>query len=288
MNRTIQILLLSANAARVRQWGQILADNDVQIGQDAQDPQRDWSPDVVVTDRTIHDAGARGMSGETWRGTEVGVVSIGDGPPGDVRLPADCTPRELRLACRLLAEVVRWRRECRRGRQLQQTLSQLALTDPLTGLPNRRAWERELVVRASRTPPSTSSVCLAVFDVDFFKSVNDRFGHIAGDEILCHVGRRLAAASRDGDFVARLGGDEFALLLEGRAPASAAADIDALRIAACEGAPHVEVTACMGFAFSPQLPPDGLDALFQEADVALRCAKLSGRNRTIAAASGPG
>ena len=283
MSRTIQILLLSADAARVRQWSQTLADRDVQIWHDTRNFPRDWSPDVIVTDRTIDDSPASGIIGEPWRGTDVGVVSIGERSSGDVSLPADCTPRELRLACRLLSEVVRWRRECRHGRQVQQTLSQLALTDPLTGLPNRRAWEQELLARASCTLPGTSSVCLALLDVDFFKSVNDRFGHIAGDEILCHVGRRLAADRRDSDLIARLGGDEFALLLSGRDPNTAAAEIEALRIAACDGAPHVSVTACIGLAFSPVFPPGGFDKLFQEADVALRRAKLSGRNRTVAA-----
>jgi len=285
MNRSLQILILSADAGRARQWSQCLADADTQVWQDVRQLPRDRTPDVIVADRGLGggDAPANEALQGAWLAHDVGVVTVGEAGSGDVALPADVTPRELRLACRLLSEVVRWRRECRRGRQLQQTLSQLAFADPLTGLPNRRAWDEELRARASRGGRDTSSVCLALFDLDFFKSINDRFGHIAGDEILSHVGRRLAAARRDSDLVARLGGDEFALLLEGRNAATAAADLEALRTSACDGAPHVEVTACIGFALSPALPPDGLDALFEAADVALRCAKLSGRNRTVAA-----
>ena len=283
MSRPIPILVLSDNAARAGQWCQLLVDSDMQVWKNLRDLPADWPPDVIVTDCEIGDAPASPLPSQVWPRDDVGVVSIGEAPAGDVSLPADFTPRELQLACRLLSEVVRWRRACRRGRQLQQTLSQLALTDPLTGLPNRRAWEQEMLSRATRGTPSTSSVCLALFDVDFFKSVNEQFGHIAGDEVLRHIGHRLAAACRDSDLVARLGGDEFALMLEGRDQATAAAELERLRVAACDGAPHVKVTACTGFAFSVAFPPDGLDALFRQADVALRSAKLSGRNRTVAA-----
>lgn len=284
MNRPLQILVLSADPARVRRWSQFLADRDTQVWEDASEFPRDRAPDLIVTDGSRGlDVSAGGSLLEAWPGCEVGVVAIAPASLGDVVLPADVTPRELRLACRLLAEVVRWRRECHCGRQLQQALSQLAFTDPLTGLPNRRAWDEQLRARTARGAEDTSSVCLAVFDVDLFKSINDRFGHIAGDEILCHIGRRLAAARRESDLVARLGGDEFALLLEGRNAATAAADLEALRTSACAGTPHLKVTACIGFALSPVLPSVGLDALFEEADVALRCAKLSGRNRTVAA-----
>ncbi|MCU0875673.1 MAG: GGDEF domain-containing protein, partial [Pirellulaceae bacterium] len=170
------------------------------------------------------------------------------------------------------------------ARQLQRTYSQLALTDALTGLPNRRAWEEEIRERSARGESASGPICLALFDVDHFKSINDRFGHIAGDEILCHVGRGLTRDRQSSDLIARLGGDEFALLLDGRNPAVAAADVESLRVAACQDSPHTQVTACMGFACSPTLPRDGLNALFESADIALRVAKLSGRNRTVSAA----
>ncbi len=272
MSGPIQILVLSDDPARVRQWRDILAERDTQVWHDVRDIPRDCSPDVIVTDGKtgVGPVSANGIRGDAWPAGEVGVVSIGEIGSGDVSLPEDFTPRELRLACRLLSEVIRWRRECRQGRQLQQTLSQLALTDPLTGLPNRRAWDEETRRWASRGGPDSTSLCLALFDLDHFKSINDRFGHIAGDEILCHVGRRLAAGRRDSDVVARLGGDEFALLLAGREPLGIAAEIESLRTVACDGTPHTRVTACMGFAISAALPTVGLDVLFNQADAALR------------------
>jgi diguanylate cyclase (GGDEF)-like protein len=284
MNRPVHILILSDDAARVRQWADALA-NDARVWQAAMDVPPDAAPDVVVMDATA--ASGERLPGDLplqrWQAAEIGVVAMGENPSADVLLPPDFTLRELQLACRLLAEAVRWRRECHRARQLQLTYSQLALTDALTGLPNRRAWEKEAWDRSAHGKSDSRPICLALFDVDHFKSINDRFGHIAGDEILCHVGRRLAWACQDTDFVARLGGDEFALLLDDRNPAEAAADVESLRATACQGTPHAQVTACMGFACSQTLPQAGLDSLFEAADIALRVAKLSGRNRTVPA-----
>ena len=285
MIRPTHILILSDDPAHVRRWTEILADG-VQIWPMAEAVPADVVPDVVVTDRTRPGDGMlqREACLGQWPATEIGVVAIGGGPSADVRLPLDFTPRELQLACQLLAETVRWRRECQRARQLQQTFSQLALTDALTGLPNRRAWEQEIRERSARADSTAGPVCLALFDVDHFKLINDRFGHIAGDEILCHVGRGLARARQDSDYVARLGGDEFALLLAGRSPSAAAADVEAVRMAACQDAPHTRVTACMGFACAESLPQVGLNSLLESADIALRLAKLSGRNRSVPAA----
>jgi diguanylate cyclase (GGDEF)-like protein len=283
MNRPVHILVLSDDATRVRQWTDALADG-ARVWQAAMNVPPDVAPDVVVIDAT----GAAGnrLRGESpvqrWQAAEIGVVAIGEYPSADVLLPPDFTLRELQLACGMLAQTVRWRREYHRARQLQLTYSQLALTDALTGLPNRRAWEEEARERSAPGKSDSRPVCLALFDVDHFKSINDRFVHIAGDEILCHVGRRLAWACQDSDFVARLGGDEFVLLLDGN-PANAAADVESIRAAACQDAPHTQVTACMGFACSPTFSQTGLNSLFEAADVALRVAKLNGRNRSVSA-----
>jgi diguanylate cyclase (GGDEF)-like protein len=284
MNRPVHILILSDDAARVRQWTDALADS-ARVWQAAIDVPPDVTPDVVVMDATAanHDRLQGQDTVRRWQAADIGVVAIGENPLADVRLPPDLSLRELRLACELLAQTVRWRRECHRARQLQLTYSQLALTDSLTGLPNRRAWEEEVQERSARGESDNGSICLALFDLDHFKSINDRFGHIAGDEILCHVGRGLARARQGSDFIARLGGDEFGLLLDGRSPAVAAADVESLRAAACEAAPHTQVTGCMGFAHVPSLPQAGLNSLFESADVALRVAKLNGRNRTVCA-----
>jgi diguanylate cyclase (GGDEF)-like protein len=84
-------------------------------------------------------------------------------------------------------------------------------TDPLTALPNRRAFERQLRGALGRRE-SDRSLALLIVDLDGFKEINDRFGHVAGDAVLCEVGALLRAAVRAGDMVARWGGDEFVVL----------------------------------------------------------------------------
>jgi diguanylate cyclase (GGDEF)-like protein len=103
-----------------------------------------------------------------------------------------------------------------------KAVQKLALTDVLTGLPNRRAFEQVLEREVEKTRRSHALFALLILDVDHFKLINDRHGHAAGDEALKAVARILVATSRKIDFPTRLGGDEFAVLLpdtaEGDAP----------------------------------------------------------------------
>lgn len=99
-------------------------------------------------------------------------------------------------------------------RQLHSTLwRNLALVDPLTGLYNRRFAERRLKAEIARAERRGYALTLVLFDLDCFKSINDRFGHSTGDLVLKEFGRRLSKAVREADLAARLGGDEFMLLL---------------------------------------------------------------------------
>jgi diguanylate cyclase (GGDEF)-like protein len=100
----------------------------------------------------------------------------------------------------------------RRIRELESELASArgeARTDPLTGLPNRRAFGEELVARET----AGELLCLVFVDIDGFKAINDTLGHKKGDRVLCDVADVLRSAVRPGDMVARLGGDEFAILL---------------------------------------------------------------------------
>lgn len=103
-----------------------------------------------------------------------------------------------------------------------KAVQRLALTDPLTGLHNRRAFEQVLEREVEKTRRSRALFALLILDIDHFKQINDRHGHSAGDEALRAVARILVATSRRIDFPTRLGGDEFAVLLpdtaEGDAP----------------------------------------------------------------------
>lgn len=284
MTRPADILILSDDPQRVRRWTSVLVGIDARLWQGRSALPAGAKVDVVPTDGVVD---CDRLPHEKLRSQlsvgEIGVVCVGDHGPADVCLPADCSQRELRLACQLLSEIVRLRRQQSRGRRVQRLLSEMARSDPLTGLPNRRAWEDELRDRIEGRKPGLANCCLAVLDLDFFKQVNERFGHTGGDDVLRHVGRRLVATVNGDDFVARLGGDEFAVLLAGRDEAGTAAAIDRLRISACESSPHTRVTASVGFAFTADLQPGDIDRLFHAADDALREAKSEGRNRTIAA-----
>ncbi|ABW16362.1 diguanylate cyclase with PAS/PAC sensor [Parafrankia sp. EAN1pec] len=98
-------------------------------------------------------------------------------------------------------------------RQMQAELAYRASHDPLTGLPNRAAFDRHLAAVAEHEQAGTSFAVLFI-DLDNFKPVNDRFGHAVGDDVLRVIGARIGAASRKTDMVSRLGGDEFAVLVD--------------------------------------------------------------------------
>jgi len=210
-------------------------------------------------------------------------------PAPEVVLPSDAAPREIALACRLLAENVRLRHRLRKTRRHRGQLAQLAESDPLTGLANRRAWQRELLARLHDVTDERNEHCLAIVDLDFFKPVNDAHGYAAGDRLLAAVATALRQAVRTGDFVARLGGDEFGLLLANIDQRAAAAIIG--RVRARVGAEPLlaaqAVTASAGYVVFAA--GRGLDetALLAAADRALREAKGQGRNQAVAAGALP-
>ncbi len=285
MTRPADILIVSDAPELVRRWSGILTGADTRLWQGPSALPPDVTVDVVVTDDLVNFdcLPQKKLRSQLAKG-EVAVVRVGDRGSADVCLPADCSLRELRLACQLLAEIAHLRRQQNRGRRVQRLLSELARSDPLTGLPNRRAWDDELRERVEVGGRDMAGCCLAVLDLDHFKQVNERFGHIGGDDVLRHVGRQLnAAASNGADFVARLGGDEFAILLASRDAAETAAAIEDLRTSVCDGSPHIQITASVGFALTADLQSGKIDSLFHAADDALREAKSTGRNRTVAA-----
>jgi len=161
-----------------------------------------------------------------------------------------------------------------------------ALTDPLTGLPNRRGFERGM--EGLRTP-DTSSALMAI-DLDHFKVVNDTHGHAAGDHVLQNVSRVLRGALRNRDLLSRLGGEELAVLLPETDAALARLIGERLRRAIDEmeilwEGQIIHVTASFGVATAPGTLP--MDELFAQADAALYTAKHAGRNRVVFAGEAP-
>ena len=158
-----------------------------------------------------------------------------------------------------------------------------AESDALTGLPNRRGFDRALAAALAGRGPAF----LLMLDIDHFKAVNDRHGHAVGDLVLAEVAATLRACLRPADTAARLGGEELAVVLDGATPEAAGAFAETLRqaIAASgvlveDGAPAVRVTASLGIARA--LPGEDARALFERADRLLYEAKQAGRNRVRA------
>jgi diguanylate cyclase (GGDEF)-like protein len=201
------------------------------------------------------------------------VIGIGPIEGAAVTLDAEFTARELQLACRLLAEIVRLRIARDTVAASHQEVMQLAETDPLTGLANRRAWDRRL--RAALARGAEHAVWLAVVDLDCFKQVNDHDGYAAGDRTLVDVARAMSEQLRRDDVLARLGGDEFGILLEGVSAPQIAAVLERVRVAVARGR---VVSASIGYAVSRgQSSAAELTAAAQRA---LRVAKQSGGDRT--------
>lgn len=169
--------------------------------------------------------------------------------------------------------------------QMQLTMSQLqvlALTDELTQLANRRSFVKSVEAELSRFSRSADSVAMILLDLDFFKTINDTFGHQAGDEVLICVADILRQATRQYDIVGRLGGEEFAIFLG--ATELKAAIVIAQRIAALFSSTSVQyngqlisVKGSMGITSCADNVT--FEKLYNEADKALYLAKLKGRNR---------
>jgi diguanylate cyclase (GGDEF)-like protein len=281
------ILLLSDDPQRVRQWSEMLSSTPARLFRSFAEIASDAPLDVIVTDRLIAPEAAGAHNRQVARG-EIAVVAVGSTTPADVSLPSNFTPRELRLACLLLTEIVRLRRERRENARARKVLSHLAMSDPLTGLANRRCWEEDLARRRRTAESDRGSLCIAIFDLDLFKRVNDASGHAVGDEVLRAVAKRLAASVRSGDVTARLGGDEFGVLLGDLAADGAPAVIErireSLRAAPTPDCPF-EITASAGFVIVPEGPADRRlpdeASLYAAASGALQQAKREGRNRAV-------
>jgi diguanylate cyclase (GGDEF)-like protein len=161
--------------------------------------------------------------------------------------------------------------------QLLEQLEQLAGTDPLTGIANRRAWDEALAREIAAAQRAGDPICVALLDLDHFKHVNDAHGHQHGDRVLQAVVAAWAGELRPRDLLARLGGEEFAILLPGSDAATGHGVAERLRAAMPAG-----TTTCSAGVAAWDGTADAA-TLLATADEMLYLAKQAGRDRTIVA-----
>ena len=163
------------------------------------------------------------------------------------------------------------------------TLRTQAVTDPLTGLPNRHALQKSIDHAVAMARRKGGGLAVLFLDLDGFKDINDAHGHETGDRVLQELARRFAARTRDMDTVARIGGDEFVVVMEDLADARFAGTLAAKLLAAAAAPIDVQghavaLTASAGIAV---FPGDGDDAaaLVRHADTAMYAAKAAGKQQ---------
>ncbi|MCG8427691.1 MAG: diguanylate cyclase [Chromatiales bacterium] len=161
---------------------------------------------------------------------------------------------------------------------------QKAITDSVTGLPNRLAYEQRVQQEFARWKRFDCPVSLLVIDIDDFKQINDRFGHRAGDKVLSILGQQLAKGLRETDFVARYGGEEFVMLHIGSTAEESQQIAEEIRLRVVESGFHsngkqVYITISCGITEFKE--GDTIETVFVRADRALYQAKRDGKNRCL-------
>ncbi len=173
---------------------------------------------------------------------------------------------------------------------LQQSLEAIraeSLTDPLTGLGNRKYFDRSIQVAVQNALASGEPLSLLMFDIDHFKSFNDTYGHLTGDQVLRLVATSLKQTIKGQDITARYGGDEFAVVLPNTALRQALTVADHIRRAVMSkelkkkstGEMLGRVTISIGVSILK--PGEDTDSLIERADACLYAAKRAGRNRVV-------
>lgn len=173
----------------------------------------------------------------------------------------------------------------RQWREREQKIRQLSEIDPLTQLYNRRVMQAHLTTILSR--PESVPVALIVIDLDFFKKINDTYGHLVGDRVLVAVAAVLREALRPTDIAARFGGEEFVLVLDGLTCHSAKKVAERCRyliqstVVLDDMKQPINLSASFGVACQCSGVGVSVDTIFRDADAALYSAKLAGRNRVV-------
>ncbi|MFZ2858278.1 sensor domain-containing diguanylate cyclase [Acidovorax sp.] len=166
--------------------------------------------------------------------------------------------------------------------ELNRALSEMATTDPLTGVANRRAFDHSLQLELAIVERRSTPLSLLMLDVDHFKRINDTFGHETGDKVLVAIAQMLSGCARVIDVVARVGGEEFAMILPNTDAEGAQEVAERMRIAVAQSNWLGQPTTVSIGAATLQDKEDAA-SLHARADAALYAAKTSGRDRVVMA-----
>lgn len=314
--RPLRILIVEADDDLRAQLRQILLEEAYEVaeardGFSATEMALDFRPDMMLLGWQMPDISATELLA-TLRKTRIGrgiyVLVLGDSNSEEAALAAfdagaddmlakPVAPRLLlaRLSAgkRLSAlhvEIEQDREEIRHfAAELavsNRRLQEVALTDALTGFPNRRFFSERLLQEWAASLRSKRPLSCIVLDVDHFKQINDSYGHDVGDAVLRQVSMAIRSAVRTHDLVARIGGDEFVVLCPDSSIESAMVCAERVRRAVetaqlASGSLHLSLSISAGVACRDAAVPDA-DSLFKRADQGLYMAKQAGRNRTAA------
>ncbi|MEO8316271.1 MAG: GGDEF domain-containing protein [Pseudomonadota bacterium] len=204
----------------------------------------------------------------------------------DFRIREQDRVRQVRSRTELLHDrMAEMESEARRLKERLTDERRLSMLDPLTQIPNRLAYEKRAGEALDRWTQFAEPACLALWDIDRFKTINDQYGHRAGDRVLTVVAECLAQSIRSTDFVARYGGEEFVMLLPGTTLTDALPMAEQVRAAVAQLGFHfrgtpVSITISGGIA---ALQEGGAASAFDRADSAMYKAKNAGRNQVVSA-----
>lgn len=242
--------------------------------------------------------------GQQLKEIKAGFVSFAAGPQGDIselkrsvngnlenivlsleRFQQDQTEQQLSMTQQLAemtARIENMEAEARQAAENLQKQREKLLRDTLTNLPNREAYNIRLQQEFDRWQRYQRPLVFAIADVDFFKRINDGYGHAAGDKVLKIIAKTLSKQLRKTDFIARFGGEEFVMILPETDLKAAELALEKLR-AAIEACPFrfrdKPLTITSSFGATQFAAGDTLATVFDRADKALYKAKESGRNR---------
>ena len=197
------------------------------------------------------------------------------------RFVSQITARAARKPDGSLLGFVNTFRDISASKRYEAELERLASHDPLTGLPNHRAFHERLGEEVARARRHDRPLSVAILDLDHFKRINDQFGHPTGDRVLVEIANRLGSLVRDGELLARVGGEEFAWILPDADGVGAFAAVERARqaVGAIQGLPDGKMTLSAGVC--DLVHAADVTELYARADHALYWAKDQGRDQTF-------